>query len=82
MQKLTEGLGWRIDSDKPIEQVVLEAAEAYRVKYGVKPDTCLLDHRLADEPFHVDGVVVVPGYPLAGHLLIGVTNEQGTKKAS
>lgn len=70
--RLTEGLGWRVDSDKPIEQVVLEAAHAYQVKHGIMPDTCLVYRSVADEPFHVDGVVVVPDYPLAGHLLIGI----------
>jgi len=73
--KLTEGLLW-CDVGKPIEQMVLEAADAYQHKHGVRPDTCLIRHDLADKTFNVDGIIVILDSRIAPHhLLIGVTNE-------
>lgn len=39
-QKLSCGLLWFDDSDKPFKQKVLEAATRHRQKYGRWPDLC------------------------------------------
>lgn len=79
MRRLTKGLCWQDnDPGKPVGQMVLEAADAYRNKHGVRPDTCLCHRSLADGPFSVDGVTVVPTYPLIHHVLIGVAEKQCT----
>lgn len=62
------------DPETTIEAKVLAAVQAYRNKYGMKPDTCHIYHKLADEAFNVDGVVVLPVGRLVHHLLIGVTD--------
>jgi len=72
--KLTEGLLW-CDAGKPIEQMVLEAADAYQHKHGVRPNCALVYRELADDAFYVGGIACLPTYRLKHHLLIGVAND-------
>ena len=77
MITLTTGLLWQDnDASKPIETVIAEASDAYQAKHSCKPDTCLVYRGQADEPFNVNGILAIPIYPLAHHLLIGKGEHQ------
>ena len=72
---LTSGLLWQDnDASKSIETMIAEAGNAYFAKHGRKPNTCLVYRGIASEPFNVNGIVAIPVYPLAHHLLIGIAN--------
>lgn len=74
---MIKGMGWFDATKKTVEEKILDAANWYQQKYGVRPNTCLVS--LANWPEEwgaereIQGIRTLPDkYTWANGLLIGV----------
>jgi len=80
---LREGLLWYDDSDLEFSAKVLEAAERYEEKFGVRPDRCYVHPgSLAKQELPSNGIKVLtsPGV-LPHHFWVGVASEPDEESA-
>lgn len=77
---LTFGMMWfSAEKDKPLEEIILNAAAYYEKKYKVRPDT-VLTHRSIKAQQIKDIQLLPDQWILTNHYLVGVEN--GSKQSA